>query len=913
MDKTTFNDDIGNWDVSSVTNMERMFQTCRGFNQDISGWDVSDLTTMSSMFHDSWNFNADISSWDVSNVTTMRMTFEDARKFNQDISSWDVSSVTNMELTFVRALDFNQNISGWDVSNVTTMDYLFWSASSFNQDISAWDVSNVTTMAEIFYLANGLSDENKCAIHTAWSSNNAWPYDWSEFCAIDGYTFVPDDNFEQALIDLGYDDVLDDYVITDSISGVTSLDVGEKGISDLTGIEDFTALTALYCNHNELTTLDVSSNQALAEINARNNQISSIDVSNNPSLTHITLHNNEISSIDVSNNSLLVALGIAFNNLTSINVDNNPELEVLHFLGNDVANLDISSHSALELLNAMGNNLSSINLSNNTALTELYIGGNDLTSLDVSNNSLLTAFTCENNNIDSLDVSNIQNSWKFDFQNNQMVYLNMRNGNTSSSYFKATGNSLTCIETLDPVSATENWTDIDEGVTFSVICGAEEQDVWHVATNGSDGSGNGTQESPFATIQMGINAAGNGNTVQVAAGTYLAPNEPYYGNDDSAGPNLYEKEDLAILGDGSATTIIDMDGHTYGFCFSRNSMNNIIDGFTIKNGGYTLITAYNNSWGNTFQNCVLLTDGGENYTYESYDSGDYFINCTFVGNGNNDVHYDYETQSVFTNSIFYHFDDFINENYLESITVSNSLFYEVDGGLPEGETLIFQDPLFCEPDSGNYHLAGNSPSAGTGEDGADMGALGVGCGDIWFPPTIAAMADTSMDEDSELMLQLSAESEQGYDIFFEAESDTSSVYVYTEDDMLHINLEPDWNGLSVITIMAYSEFDYEINNTTSFSLTVNPVNDEPVFHNLHRLVAAGMEFHVPIHVSDIDMDSLVVSFDESWDYPDWLSLTDNPYALTGTAPEPASIHFPLHVSDGESHGDGHVPPIGPVL
>ena len=29
-----------------------------------------------------------------------------------------------------------------------------------------------------------------------------------------GYTYVPDDNFEQALIDLGYDDVLDDYVLT---------------------------------------------------------------------------------------------------------------------------------------------------------------------------------------------------------------------------------------------------------------------------------------------------------------------------------------------------------------------------------------------------------------------------------------------------------------------------------------------------------------------------------------------------------------------------------------------------------------------------------------------------------------------------------------------------------------------------
>ena len=71
-------------------------------------------------------------------------------------------------------------------------------------------------------------------------------------------TYVPDDNFEQALIDLGYDDVLDDHVVTDSINSVTFLDVSNDSISDLTGIQDFTALTRLECNDNQLTSLDVS-------------------------------------------------------------------------------------------------------------------------------------------------------------------------------------------------------------------------------------------------------------------------------------------------------------------------------------------------------------------------------------------------------------------------------------------------------------------------------------------------------------------------------------------------------------------------------------------------------------------------------------------------------------------------------
>ena len=66
-----------------------------------------------------------------------------------------------------------------------------------------------------------------------------------------GYTYVPDDNFEQALIDLGYDNYLDDYVYTDSINTETSLSVFNKNISDLTGIEGFSALTSLDCEWNQ--------------------------------------------------------------------------------------------------------------------------------------------------------------------------------------------------------------------------------------------------------------------------------------------------------------------------------------------------------------------------------------------------------------------------------------------------------------------------------------------------------------------------------------------------------------------------------------------------------------------------------------------------------------------------------------
>ena len=145
-----FNQDLSFWDVSNVTNMRNMFWGAAAFNQDISNWDVSNVTDMGDMFYQASSFNQDLSSWDVSSVTNMSKMFNGAAAFNQDISNWDVSNVTNMGSMFEGAVNFNQDLSQWDVSNVTYMGGMFGGAVAFNQDISNWDVSNVTDMGGMF-------------------------------------------------------------------------------------------------------------------------------------------------------------------------------------------------------------------------------------------------------------------------------------------------------------------------------------------------------------------------------------------------------------------------------------------------------------------------------------------------------------------------------------------------------------------------------------------------------------------------------------------------------------------------------------------------------------------------------------------------------------------------------------------
>ena len=93
-------------------------------------------------------------------------------------------------------------------------------------------------------------------------------------------TYVPDDGFEQYLIDAGYDDVIDDSVLTANINTIGSFSITPNTVSDLTGIEDFTALYNLYCPDNQVTYLDLSNNTALHTINIRDNNLYYLDLRN---------------------------------------------------------------------------------------------------------------------------------------------------------------------------------------------------------------------------------------------------------------------------------------------------------------------------------------------------------------------------------------------------------------------------------------------------------------------------------------------------------------------------------------------------------------------------------------------------------------------------------------------------------
>ena len=116
------------------------------------------------------------------------------------------------------------------------------------------------------------------------------------------YTSIPDVNFEQALINSGYDFLLDGFVETSAIDTVTELMINNNNISDLTGVESFIALQSLFCYDNNLTTLNLVNNSQLFEVTCSNNNLTSIDLrnGNNSGLWYfMSINNPSLTCIDV--------------------------------------------------------------------------------------------------------------------------------------------------------------------------------------------------------------------------------------------------------------------------------------------------------------------------------------------------------------------------------------------------------------------------------------------------------------------------------------------------------------------------------------------------------------------------------------------------------------------------------------
>lgn len=177
-------------------------------------------------------------------------------------------------------------------------------------------------------------------------------------------TNIPDSNFEQALIDLGIDSdgVINGQVLTSDIETVTNLNINNKGIQDLTGIEGFASLENLDVSFNMFQSLSFAQNLALREL--------------------VFDHSSNLMNIDISNNINLEVLRSSYSLLTQFDITNSPNLREL-ILGepapsanHGIEYLDLTQNNMLQklqLINLENLSMADLRSGNNTILTDVLV------------------------------------------------------------------------------------------------------------------------------------------------------------------------------------------------------------------------------------------------------------------------------------------------------------------------------------------------------------------------------------------------------------------------------------------------------------------------------------------------------------------------------------------------------------
>lgn len=166
-------------------------------------------------------------------------------------------------------------------------------------------------------------------------------------------TKMEDINFKQYCYD-NFDVNKDGVVSMDEASTVFHIDIRERKIYSLKGLEYFPQLTVLHASYNQLSSIDVSRNTQLNELYCYDNNLTSLNVSNNIKLTKLSCSVNALKSLDISKNTQLTALYCAGCLLTSIDVSNNNQLRTLDCSENCLKTIDISCLPNLDRSVGMG-------------------------------------------------------------------------------------------------------------------------------------------------------------------------------------------------------------------------------------------------------------------------------------------------------------------------------------------------------------------------------------------------------------------------------------------------------------------------------------------------------------------------------------------------------------------------------
>lgn len=237
----------------------------------------------------------------------------------------------------------------------------------------------------------------------------------------------PDDNFRNYIktYKAGGRDVL----TVEEQRNVTAIEINNKGVSDLKGIEAFPNLKELNCGNNSIQKLDLRQNPELEKLICDKNQLTQLDLSKNPKIYHLKCSENQLEQLDVSHLKDLVTLDCSHNDLEQLDVKNSKFLVTLNCSANQLTELDadVTHKSRLVSVECQNNQLTSLILGQNKLLEKLNCAHNQLTQLNLDNMNSLKELNCFNNQLTALNVSSSPELTKLWLGDNHLTSLNLDN------------------------------------------------------------------------------------------------------------------------------------------------------------------------------------------------------------------------------------------------------------------------------------------------------------------------------------------------------------------------------------------------------------------------------------------------------------------------------------------------------
>lgn len=251
--------------------------------------------------------------------------------------------------------------------------------------------------------------------------------------------YIPDLNFKYALVNTNcFDSDADGYVDSDvdtnddseiqvsEALAVTLLDVSDRSIESLIGIESFSNLVNLYCDDNQLTSISIEGLISLQVVLCGFNPLTSLNFGGLSNLNTISCAYSELSSIDLQGLPNLQTLHFAHSKFTTFDAQGLINLEVLDCSYNLLTSLNLQGLNNLVDLDCSNNSLTSINIQGLNNLKEFTCAFNQITSIDFSGMSSIEYMSIAYNDLTTVDVHDLINLKTLNCPGNQLFTLNIQ-------------------------------------------------------------------------------------------------------------------------------------------------------------------------------------------------------------------------------------------------------------------------------------------------------------------------------------------------------------------------------------------------------------------------------------------------------------------------------------------------------